>query len=354
MLISDFDFSLPKNLVASRPLRQRDHSRLLILHPDGKIEHRQFFNIPEYLNKGDMLLMNDTRVFPAWIIAVKPSGGRLDILLTKESDGENIWEVMYRGKFEGSVLIGDDISAEVWMESGAELNSARKYLKFINIKPANINDIIWNYGYMPLPKYIGRLPDKEDVSTYQTVYAKKTGSIAAPTAGLHFTESLIDKIRKKGINIRTLTLHVGVGTFKSIKSESVGKHKMEAEFFEITPSLLKEIKCTKENGNRIIAVGTTSTRAMEGFMSGQYSKVSKSAGIEGDNEPICGFTDIFIYPGYDFKAVDCLITNFHLPKSTPLMLVSSISDREKILKAYREAIAMSYRFFSYGDAMLIL
>lgn len=354
MLINDFDFDLPKNLIASRPIKQRDHSRLLVLHPDGKIEHRHFFNIAEYLNKGDLLIMNDTRVFPAKLLAQKPSGGKIDILLVRELGKENIWEVMYRGKYEGEISIADDTKAEIWIEKKEGLHNIKKFLKFSDHKSANIYDLIWSYGYMPLPKYIGRLPDKEDNLTYQTVYAKKTGSIAAPTAGLHFTESLIEDIKKKGILIRTITLHVGVGTFKPIKTDSVVNHEMEAEFFEIKHSVIEDIEQTKKNKDRVIAVGTTSTRTIEGFMSRNYKKLEKSSETELPNPPICGYTDIFIYPGYTFKGIDCLITNFHLSRSTPLMLVSSLSNREKILKAYREAIAMNYRFFSYGDAMLIL
>lgn len=354
MLIDDFDFDLPKNLIASRPIKQRDHSRLLVLHPEGKIDHRHFFHISEYLNEGDLLIMNDTKVFPARILARKPSGGQIDVLLVTELNKENTWDVMYRGKYEGEITIGNDIKAKVWMETDEVLQIRIKFLKFLDINSANINELIWAYGYMPLPKYIGRLPDKEDNLTYQTVYAKKTGSIAAPTAGLHFTESLIDDINKKGILIRTITLHVGVGTFKSIKTSVISNHKMDAEFFEINSSIIDDIKQTKQRKNRVIAVGTTSTRAIEGLISGNYKKVEKSSEIDGANSSVCGYTDIFIHPGYTFKAVDCLITNFHLPRSTPLMLVSSLSDREKILKAYREAIAMDYRFFSYGDAMLIL
>ncbi len=348
MLITDFDFDLPKHLIASRPLKQRDHSRLLVLHRDGKIEHRHFYNITDYLHKGDLLIMNDTKVFPARLLAKKTSGGKLDILLVKELGKENIWEVMYRGKYEGDVSIANNIKAFIWIEKKEGLDNKKKFLKFLNFPSNNINDLIWSYGLMPLPKYIGRLPDKEDVITYQTVYAKKTGSIAAPTAGLHFTESLLDEIEKKGILIRTITLHVGVGTFKPIKTSLIANHEMEAEFFEIKQSVIEDIKRTKKNKNRVIAVGTTSTRTIEGFLGGNYKK------IECGNLSICGYTDIFIYPGYQFKGIDCLITNFHLPRSTPLMLVSSLSDHNKILTAYKEAIDMNYRFFSYGDAMLIL
>lgn len=349
MLISDFDFDLPKHLIASRPLKQRDHSRLLVLHHNGKIEHRLFFNIVDYLNKGDLVIMNETKVFPARIIAKKSTGGLIDVLLVKEL-GENTWEVMYRGKYEGDVYITEEIKSKVWTDMKEGSNKIKRFIKFPNMEATNVYEIIWKYGSMPLPKYIGRQPDEEDKIAYQTVYAKKTGSIAAPTAGLHFTEALICKINNMGVNIKTLTLHVGLGTFKPIKTEKVAEHNMEAEFFEITPSLLQEIEHTKQNGNRVITVGTTSTRALEGFMSGKYCAVKDDSA----DEAICGYTDIFIYPGYKFKVVDSLITNFHLPKSTPLMLVSAISSRDKVLKAYMEAIAMGYRFFSYGDAMLIL
>lgn len=351
MLINQFDFYLPKNLIASRPIPQRDHSRLLILHRDGKIEHRHFYNIPEYLNKGDMLLMNDTKVFPALIAAHKPSGGKLNILLIKETSKESLWEVAYRGKYEGEVSFGNNIKANIWIEkNGATNNARKKFLEFSELNPANIHEILYKYGNMPLPRYIGRDPDSEDMVRYQTVYAKKTGSIAAPTAGLHFTHELLETIKKKGILIRTLTLHVGIGTFKPVKTESVDNHKMEAEFFEIESSLQEEIKNIKKDNKRVFAVGTTTTRAIEGLISGIYTKSSYFS----NNQSICGYTDIFIYPGYVFKAVNCLITNFHLPRSTPLLLVSAISNWEKILKAYNEAIAMNYRFFSYGDAMLIL
>lgn len=352
MLTNDFDFHLPKNLIASRPAARRDHSRLLVLFPDGKIEHRHFFNIPEYLDKGDLLLINDTKVFPALIVAMKPSGGMLDILLIKEASNANTWEVMFKGNYEGIVTIGSDIKAEVRTEIGKKThNGKKKYLQFLKPAPVDIYDMLWKYGKMPLPKYIRRQPDGEDFLRYQTVYAKKTGSIAAPTAGLHFTPELLDEIRQKGVVVRTLTLHVGTGTFRPIKTQSIDNHRMEAEFFEIDPLLIEEVKNTRANNKRVFAVGTTSTRAVEGFMSGQY-KISSCAG--NNNQSICGYTDIFIKPGYIFKGVNCLITNFHLPRSTPLLLVSAISDRQKILKAYNEAIKLNYRFFSYGDAMLIL
>ncbi|MCX8030053.1 MAG: tRNA preQ1(34) S-adenosylmethionine ribosyltransferase-isomerase QueA [Thermodesulfovibrionales bacterium] len=350
MLSKEFDFFLPKQLVASRPLKNRDHSRLLILHRDGSIEHRFFYHILNYLKKGDLIIINDTKVFPARLLAKKPSGGILDVLLKKEIE-KDTWEVLYRGNYEGYIYLNDVYKLRVWTEKINGTKEVKKYLKFSDIKNSDIYSFIWTYGLMPLPKYIGRLPDEKDKDTYQTVYAKKVGSIAAPTAGLHFTESLIEEIKKIGVNLRTLTLHVGTGTFRLIKSDLISNHQMEAEFFEIELSLIQEIEQTKKRGNKIIAVGTTSTRALEGYMSGCYRELAKK---QKGKEKIYGYTDIFIYPGYQFKAINSLITNFHLPRSTPLLLVAALSTKEKIFKAYEEAISKGYRFFSYGDAMLIL
>lgn len=352
MLLNDFVFDLPKNLIASRPIKQRDHSKLLVLHRDGKIDHRLFYEIIEYLNAGDLLILNNTKVFPAKIFCRKPSGGHLDILLVKDINKDNTWEVMYRGKYEGEILLFDNKRGILWMEYNREASEKKKFLKFLDVESSEINDLIWNYGLMPLPKYIGRPPDKEDLSTYQTVYAKEVGSIAAPTAGLHFTESLLRNIENKGILIRSVTLHVGVGTFKPVKTQKIEEHKMDAEFFEIETSLLEEINNTKNRGNKIIAVGTTSTRAIEGYLSGDYTELQRIS--KNKESKICGYTNIFIYPGYKFRGIDSLITNFHLPRSTPLLLVCSLAGKEKIFKAYEEAIARNYRFFSYGDAMLIL
>lgn len=352
MLVNEFDFNLPKNLIASRPIKRRDHSKLLVLHRDGKIEHRLFFEIIEYLNDGDLLILNDTKVFPAKIYGRKPSGGHLDILLIRDVHKDNTWEVMYSGKYEGEILLFDNKRGFLWIEYNRDFGERKRFLKFFDVQPAEIKDLIWNYGLMPLPKYIRRQPDREDMSTYQTVYAKKVGSIAAPTAGLHFTGSLLRNIDKKGILIRTITLHVGVGTFKPVKTRTIQEHTMDAEFFEIERSLIEEINNAKNRGNKIVAVGTTSTRTIEGYLSGDYTELQEVS--KNKRAKICGYTKIFIYPNYKFKGVDSLITNFHLPRSTPLLLVCSLAGKEKIFKAYEEAIADNYRFFSYGDAMLIL
>ncbi len=352
MKTADFDFHLPEERIALRPPEKRDSSRLLVLHRDGTTEHRRFADIVEYLSEGDMLLLNNTKVFPARIIAKKPSGGNIDFLLVRVADGDGAWEVMCRGKFEGMITVGNDLKAEIWTEKVSSQQSAvssqKKFLRFLNIEPAKVNDILWKFGSMPLPPYIKRLPDNEDKQRYQTVYAEHQGSIAAPTAGLHFTEELLGKIRDKGVSVETLTLHVGIGTFKPVKGELLSEHRMDREYFEIKSSLGDRIHKVKKSGRRLLAVGTTTTRAAEGFMSGRY-KEGQAA-----NGSISGYTDIFIYPGYTFKAVDSLITNFHLPRSTPLMLTSALCGLKKLNKAYEEAIAVGYRFFSYGDAMLIL
>ncbi len=361
MRTSDFDFYLPNNLIAFRPLEKRDASRLLVLHKNGEIEHRMFSDVVEYMNEGDMLLLNNTKVFPARLLASRTDNKVIDILLIKDFNSGGIWEVMYKGKYEGEILIGGKIRAEVWLEKSEKTEKfqylkKRKYLRFLDTRSIKARDIIWQYGYMPLPPYIKRLPDENDRDKYQTVYAEKEGSIAAPTAGLHFTNELIEKIEKRGILVRKITLHVGQGTFKPIKTEYIDKHIMDKEYFEIDPSIFDEIKYVKKSGGKIIATGTTTTRAIEGFASGLYYKThaNKEGSLSRDDGFIRGWTDIFIYPGYRFKIVDSIVTNFHLPKSTPLMLVSAFCGFDKLLNAYQEAIERSYRFFSFGDAMLVL
>ena len=373
MRTADFDFDLPKELIAVRPSEIRDLSRLLVLHRDGRIEHRTFADIAEYLGKGDMLLLNDTKVFPARIIGTKPSGGKIDMLLVRELDGSGTWEVLCRGGFSGTLTVLDGIRAELGTQGGA------RSLRFPDIDRRTLDDMLWRHGRMPLPPYIKRDPDDEDKRRYQTVYAERQGSIAAPTAGLHFTDELLGKIREQGVIVRTVTLHVGTGTFKPVKAGSPSGHRMDPEYFEIGQSLMGEIADVKRKGNRLVAVGTTATRTIEGFMSGSYkerdaSGVERHALKDKNNDsldarratpdasrlledarrPFCGYTDVFIYPGYEFKAVDSLITNFHLPRSTPLMLVAALSGLSNISRAYKDAIALNYRFFSYGDAMLIL
>ncbi len=348
MKVTDFEFFLPKELIAKRPLKKRDSSRLLVLHMDGFIEHRRFSDLPEYLNPGDMLLINNTKVFPARLKGQKINGASLEFLLVREKE-DNVWEILSKGKYTGTIKISEDLKAELYEGRTAKFTCH-----------GNIIDNIWKYGSMPLPPYIRRPPDEADKESYQTVYAKGEGSIAAPTAGLHFTEELLKNLNSRGVLIRELMLHVGIGTFKPIRTVYVDQHIMESEYFEIEKDLISEIKKAKASGKRVISAGTTTTRAIEGYMSGKYK--ASEAGIhrisdspsQTKNYTIKGLTDIFIYPGYEFKAVDSLITNFHLPRSTPLMLVSAFCGWEKLKKSYEDAIAAKYRFFSYGDAMLIL
>ncbi len=380
MRTADFNFSFSRELIAARPSGKRDHSRLLVLDRDGSVEHKRFADIAEYLDKGDMLLLNNTKVFPARITGTKPSGGKLEVLLMKETAGNGTWEVLCKGRFNGQLLFFGSLRAEIWTEEDAGGGRPKRCLRFTDADPSRIADLLWQYGSMPLPPYIRRMPDEADKERYQTVYAQKQGSIAAPTAGLHFTKELLEAIRKKGVAVRTLTLHVGIGTFKPIKAELLREHTMDSEYFEFGAALIDEIREVKSAGNRLVTVGTTATRAVEGFMSGRYKDsnelivtsnelktndkdlslssdpllVTRYSSLPSDSSLIKGYTDIFIYPGYEFKVVDSLITNFHLPCSTPLMLAAAFSGFENISRAYDEAIAMNYRFFSYGDAMLIL
>ncbi len=350
MKTADFDFSLPEGMIALRPSPRRDLSRLLVLRRDGSIEHRRFMHLPEYIGAGDLLILNDTKVFCARLLGRKKSGGKIDILLLRRMDDGARWEVLYRGRYAGIVTVGDGVTAEV----GPREDGEGKYLRFLDVDPPEVPGLIAARGSMPLPPYIKRLPDDEDRLRYQTVYATKTGSIAAPTAGLHFTNSLLRRIRDRGAKVRTVTLHVGPGTFKPIVSSSIDEHRMDREYAEIPRVLIDEIAHARASGGRVFAVGTTVTRTLEGYLSGAFSPLCVHRSGSGDNGTIRGYTDIFMYPGYRFKAVDCLVTNFHLPRSTPLLLVSAFRGFENVMKAYGEAIAEGYRFFSYGDAMVLL
>lgn len=338
MKTEDYFFHLPEDLIAKRPLEKRDSSRLLVLHRTGEIEHRRFSDLPEYLHAGDMLVINNTKVFPARLTGYKPTGGKLEILLVNEVS-KGTWNILTRERYSGNLRISDDFSAYISEGRTAEFDH--------HDNQADLMSLIWKAGKMPLPPYIKRQPDETDKKTYQTVYADVEGSIAAPTAGLHFTKELLDNLVSRSILVGTLTLHVGIGTFRPVKADDLREHKMDEEIFEIDPCLLAEIKRVRDSGKRIIAVGTTTTRAIEGFMSEKH-RVFSSNGI------IKGSTDIFIYEGFRFRVIDSLITNFHLPCSTPLMLTSALAGREKLLKAYQSAISSGYRFFSYGDAMLVL
>ncbi len=335
MKIADFDFLLPEDLIAKRPLEDRTGSRLLVLHRDGATEHKSFSDLPSYLDKGDMLVLNNTKVFPARLTGFKNNGGRVEILLIRDK-GDDIWEILSRGKFTGTLKVSDELQAEV-------RNGQTAHLRYTG----DFSDIIWKYGKMPLPPYIRRLPDESDKLTYQTVFAKEEGSVAAPTAGLHFNKHLLGEISARGVSVRELTLHVGIGTFKPIRTEYVEEHSMDTEYFEMHRELISAIRETRASGRKVISVGTTTTRALEGYASGRCTTASENGRLRGR-------TDIFIYPGYSFKIIDSLVTNFHLPRSTPLMLASALAGWGNLVNAYKEATAGKYRFLSYGDAMLIL
>ncbi len=336
----DFYFDLPEELIAQVPIENREGSRLLVLDKKtGKTEHGFFSDILEYLNEGDCLVLNDTRVIPARLFGHrKDTGSSVEFLLLKRTDKDR-WETLVKPgkKAKPGVIFdfGDGI-----ME-GQILEVKDGGTRIIEFKYDGVfEQILDRLGEMPLPPYIReKLDDKE---RYQTVYAKKEGSAAAPTAGLHFTESLLQKIKEKGINIVYITLHVGLGTFRPVKVENIEEHDMHSEYYEIDESSAALINNTKRSGGKIIAVGTTSVRTIESASNEQGEIVSQS-----------GWTNIFIYPGYKFKIVDNLITNFHLPESTLIMLISALAGRDNVLRAYDEAIKLRYRFFSFGDAMLI-
>ena len=340
MKVSDFNYELPEELIAQVPIKDRSASRLMVLHKDTQtIEHKVFKDIIDYLQPGDCLVRNNTKVIPARLYGIKEeTGANVEFLLLNRIEGD-IWEVMVRpGRRlqEGArVTFGDGILKAEILEKMAG-GSRKVRFKYNGI----FNEILDQIGLMPLPPYIHEtLKDKD---RYQTVYAKYEGSAAAPTAGLHFTDELLEQIQEKGIEIANVTLHVGIGTFRPVKEENIEDHDMHTEHYYIKKEDADKINKAKNNGNRVIAVGTTSCRVLESV-----------ADENGQVKEIEGETNIFIYPGYKFKCIDALITNFHLPESTLIMLVSAFSNREFIMKAYNEAVKEKYRFFSFGDAMFI-
>ena len=336
---SDFYYDLPSELIAQTPIPERDHSRLMVLDKDtGSIRHRHFFDLPQYLNSGDCLVINDSRVLPARLLGTRSSGGAIELLLLRDL-GDDQWECLCRpGKKirPGTMLqFGDgELSAEVLEITDGGNRIVRFHYNGIFL------EILDELGKMPLPPYI--TCELNDPERYQTVYSKTVGSAAAPTAGLHFTDELLSQISKAGIQICRVTLHVGLGTFRPVKEDEIEDHHMHSEFCTVPEDTAKKINLAKENGKRIFAVGTTSCRTLESFTDKSGLLCSGSR-----------WTDIFIYPGYSFKCIDALITNFHLPESTLIMLVSALAGREHVLHAYQEAIREKYRFFSFGDAMLI-
>lgn len=340
MNVEEFDYNLPEELIAQTPLKDRSSSKLLVLDKNtGKIEHKIFKDIINYLNKGDTLVLNNTKVLPARLIGEKEdTHAVIEVLLLKNIEKDN-WECLVkpaRRVKEGTIITfgKNKLKAKC-------LSSADEGLKtFEFIYDGIFMEILDELGSMPLPPYIHE--KLEDKDRYQTVYAKEIGSAAAPTAGLHFTKELLKEIEDKGVNICYITLHVGLGTFRPVKVEKITDHKMHSEYYEMSEEVAELLNKTRKNGKKIIAVGTTTTRTLETIASKNDTFVASS-----------GFTDIFIYPGYKFKGIDHLITNFHLPKSTLVMLVSALAGKDNILNAYEEAIKNNYRFFSFGDAMFI-
>ncbi len=344
--ISHYDYTIPKHLIAQHPTAKRDESRLLILHrKSARIEHRKFYDIIEYLNCGDVLVLNDTKVAPARIIGYRTTGGRVEGLIIKEIL-ENTWEILLQSNhglkeneslcFGNNTVIGRLVCRNDTGSWTIKFEDRRKFIEMLE-----------NSGRMPLPPYIKRDPEDkssgtDDEERYQTIYAKKMGAIAAPTAGLHFTESILQELTNKGIKIVYITLHVGLGTFKTVKEEDFRQHTIHKEFYNIPEAAIASINKAKSLGKRIIATGTTTCRVLETLARNNTTK------------KISGWTDLFIYPPYKFKLTDSLITNFHLQRSTLILLVSAFAGGENIASSYEEAISLGYRFYSYGDCMLIL
>lgn len=341
MDIEAFDYHLPEALIAQTPLKNRDESRLLVLgRQTGDIEHKHFKDVIDYLDKGDTLVLNDTRVMPARLFGLKEeTGAKVEMLMLTQISG-NDWEVLLkpakRIKVGNKLTFGD---GKIVAECIEELNQGGRIMRlhYEGILQERLDEL----GEMPLPPYIKERLDDQD--RYQTVYAKASGSAAAPTAGLHFTDELLNRIKAKAINIVFITLHVGLGTFRPVSVDNIDDHEMHSEYYQMDQETAELLNETKSKGHRVISVGTTSTRTLETIM--QTNEIFKAQS---------GWTDIFIFPGYTFKAIDGLITNFHLPKSTLVMLVSAFSSRDYILNAYQQAVKSEYRFFSFGDAMLII
>ena len=336
----DFYFDLPEELIAQDPLEDRSSSRLLVLDKEtGKVEHHVFREIIDYLQEGDCLVINDTKVIPARLIGSKiGTDAKIEVLLLKRKEND-VWETLVKpGK---KAKVGTRISFGDGLLVGEVVDIVEEGNRLIHFEYEGIfEEILDQLGQMPLPPYITH--QLEDKNRYQTVYAKHSGSAAAPTAGLHFTPELLKEIEEKGVQIARVTLHVGLGTFRPVKADNILEHHMHSEFYQIEEEAAEKINRAKESGHRVICVGTTSCRTIE-------SAADKNGKLHATN----GWTEIFIYPGYEFKVLDCLITNFHLPESTLVMLVSALAGREQVLSAYEEAVKEKYRFFSFGDAMFI-
>lgn len=347
MRISEFDYKLPKNLIAQKPISPRDHSRLMVLNrQSGRIEHRHFYEIEKFLKKGDVLVLNDSKVIPARLWGKRESGGKAEILLLRPN-AKNLKNYVWSNEWwviaKPGLVVGQTITFPQGLKAEVSKVNGYERLVLFNCRGEKLKKIIYRIGQAPVPPYI-----KADISgsqlkkDYQTVYARNLGSVAAPTAGFHLTQKLIKKLKAKGVQFQYVTLHVGLGTFQPVKEEKIENHKMSVEWAEINNKTAAFLNEVKGQGGRIIAVGTTATRVLE-----------SAANNKGIIKPGQKFVDLFIYPGYKFKIVDALITNFHLPKSTLLMLVSAFAGRKLILITYQKAIKNKYRFFSLGDAMFI-
>ena len=341
--LADFNYSLPSKYIAEYPSPRRDQSKLLVLHRDtGEIEHKKFFEVTDYMRKNDLLLINDTRVFPARLFATKDkTEAKVEVFLLRELN-ENLWEVMVRPARK--VRIGNklELAPNVFCDVIDNTVSGGRVVRF-EYEGDDIYSVIDRIGISPLPPYIKREPEKKDKIRYQTVYADKRGAVAAPTAGLHFTQGLLDKIERKGVKKETITLHIGLGTFRQVQVEDLNRHQMDSEYFEVSLEAAIAINNTRKKRRKVIVVGTSTVRAIE------------TVAVSGFQvSPKRGWTDKFIYPPYKFQMIDAMITNFHQPQSTLLMMVSAFAGLDLILKAYKEAKKKDYRFLSYGDAMLIL
>jgi S-adenosylmethionine:tRNA ribosyltransferase-isomerase len=341
--LADFNYSLPSKYIAEYPSPRRDQSKLLVLHRDtGEIEHKKFFEITDYMRKNDLLLINDTKVFPARLFATKDkTEAKVEVFLLRELN-ENLWEVMVRPARK--VRIGNklELAPNVFCDVIDNTVSGGRVVRF-EYDGDDIYSIIERIGISPLPPYIKRRPEKKDKIRYQTVYAETRGAVAAPTAGLHFTQGLLDKIERKGVKKEKITLHIGLGTFRPVQVEDLNRHQMDSEYFEVSLNAAMAINVARKKHRKVIAVGTSTVRAIE------------TVAVSGFQvSPKRGWTDKFIYPPTKFQMLDSMITNFHQPQSTLLMMVSAFAGLDLILKAYKEAKKMDYRFLSYGDAMLIL
>lgn len=338
MQVADFTFHLPDKLIARYPTEERSASRLMRLHGEtGSVEHGQFADILGFLQPEDLLVINNTKVIPARLYGAKESGGKIEILVERMLDDQRLLAHVRasRSPKPGARLL---LEGEVW----ATMVSRQDSLFELQLEGSEtVLDVLQRLGHMPLPPYIDRPDETADRERYQTVFGEKHGAVAAPTAGLHFDKALLDAIRAKGVRIVTITLHVGAGTFLPVKVDNIEDHHMHGEIVEVTEEVATAVKHTRANGGRVVAIGTTSVRALE------------AASAKGDIAAYAGETHIFIYPGYKFKSVDALLTNFHLSESTLLMLVSAFAGRDHVLAAYNQAVAQEYRFFSYGDAMLV-